>query len=140
MMPHSGKHTDWWGLLPYEVYSSVKYANEEKNGCHEGQIAMIVSTHMIIVHVHATTTRHANTANGKIFFIQLVQSQTTIILGITRCEGLGFHLISILRHHASSHFHEASSRKFNVTPHRLDGEVNLYFKLNPWPPPRVEGL
>ena len=53
----------------------------------------------------------------------MVQSQTTIILGWTRCEGHGFRRISIKRHLASSHFQEARPRKFNVTPHGVDGEV-----------------
>ena len=40
MMQHSGKHTIRWSLLLCVVYSLVTYTNGEKNGYHQGQIAI----------------------------------------------------------------------------------------------------
>ena len=40
------------------------------------------------------------------------------------CGGLGLRHISIMIHLASSHFQEASPRKYSVQTHRVDGEVN----------------
>ena len=38
-MQRSGEHTIRWSTRFCEVYSSVAYTNEEKNGPHQGQIA-----------------------------------------------------------------------------------------------------
>ena len=47
-----------------------------------------------------------------------------IILGRPWCEGHGFSRISIMSHLTSSHFQEEIPQKFNIQPHRVDGEVN----------------
>ena len=125
MMYHTGKHIIRWSPPFCELHSSVIYTMERSL-----VVIRIQSAIRQYPHGHGPYSRHIHlTCKNRIWddlyrYIQLVQSQTKINLGRTRCEGLGFHCISIMRQHAPNHFQEASPQKVNVQPHRVDGEVN----------------
>ena len=66
MVHHSGKRSNQWSPPLCEVYKLSDVHKWKEKWLPSGSNRQYDSTHMVIVNILATTTRHAKTANGKI--------------------------------------------------------------------------